>query len=766
MTVDEAIALIEQVLERGRLSKAQEIVFRQSWIGKSYWEIAKESDYDAGHIKDTGATLWRSLSQGLGEKVTKHNIQGVLLRFAQQREQKTNHVANQAVPISSTLHNLPARDFHYLIGRDLELRKVLEQLSFNTPNPCISIEGIGGMGKTTLALAAAFYSLQLPPSPLKDSVLLQPIPPEFDAIIFTSAKPERLTPQGILPRLQPQRRLQDLFRAIARTLNRSDILLMDFDEQVEQIQDSLQRQKTLLILDNLETVEDEQLILAFLYDLPMTVKVILSSCQRSTFPAIRLEPLLEPDGRVLIQQQAQIKGITLTSTDIQTLYACTSGVPAAIVYAVGQVAAGYPIQSAAAQLTLPVGEYAHFYFKSSMTRLQGTLAHHLLMALALFPSGATVTAIADVVGTTTLTDAIDGLAQLQQLSLVRQQDGKYSLLELTREYALAELETHSNFAQPTRDRWVQWYHRFAQEHGGKDAKEWQEYDSLDQEWENLQAVIEWCIANERDQDVQQFWRQVNCYTHTQGYRRNRLTAWNTRLDWANWLIQSAKQQQDWATALEVMLEQGWTLTLLGQPRHLEQAQSLYRDAWNQRHHQTSHFQVELAINWAVLLIQQEQFTQASEWLQKAQELLASPEMDSASRQRSHLQIQYYQGEIAYKLKNYSQAQQLFQQVLTQAEQLNWQRAIFLAREWLADIAIQQQQFLQAQHWLEEGLQVAQANQDECRLAFCQRSFARLESARGNRAIAQRWATTAKQQFERLGMLTEVRETEDFLQTLA
>lgn len=578
MSVDEAIALIEQLLERGRLSRVQEIVFRHSWSGKTYLEIAGQSDYDPGHIKDTGATLWKSLSQVLGEKVTKHNIQGALRRFAQSQQAARDTFPK--VRSTAIAHNLPARDFDDLIGREQELAKVLELLSFNAANPCISIEGLGGMGKTTLALAAAYYSLHLPPSPFKNFAQLQQIPTVFDAIIFTSAKSERLISQGILPRLQPQRRLQDLFRAIARTLNRSDILLLDFDEQVEQIQDSLQRQPTLLILDNFETVEDEQLILAFLYDLPSTVKVILTSRQQSDFATIRLNPLSELDSCLLIQQQAQTKGIALHSTDVHALYARTSGIPAAIVYAVGQVAAGYPIQSAVARLTLPTSEYAHFYFKRSMTQLQGTLAHHLLMALALFPGGATVAAIAAVVGSTNFTDAIEGLAQLQQLSLVRQHEEKYSLLELTREYALAELETHPNFAHAVRARWVRWYHGFAQEHGGKDAKEWQEYEPLEQEWDNLQAVIEWCIANHRDEDVQQFWQQVNCYTHIQGYRRNRLTVWNTRLDWANWLIQAAKQRQDWATALEVMLVQGWTLTLLGEPRHLEQAHILYQDAWN------------------------------------------------------------------------------------------------------------------------------------------------------------------------------------------
>jgi len=40
-----------------------------------------ESDYDHGYIKDVGYELWRSLSQVLGEKVTKNNLHGVLERW-------------------------------------------------------------------------------------------------------------------------------------------------------------------------------------------------------------------------------------------------------------------------------------------------------------------------------------------------------------------------------------------------------------------------------------------------------------------------------------------------------------------------------------------------------------------------------------------------------------------------------------------------------------------------------------------------------------
>lgn len=58
MTVEDAIALVETLLDRKRLTRVQEIVFRQSWYGKTYLEIASDCKYDAGHLKDVGSDLW------------------------------------------------------------------------------------------------------------------------------------------------------------------------------------------------------------------------------------------------------------------------------------------------------------------------------------------------------------------------------------------------------------------------------------------------------------------------------------------------------------------------------------------------------------------------------------------------------------------------------------------------------------------------------------------------------------------------------------
>ena len=81
MTVHEAITIAEIALNYDRLNKVQEIVFRQSWEGRSYIEIAKSAGYEYDYIKDAGTKLWKLLSKALEEKVKKDNLKSVLKRY-------------------------------------------------------------------------------------------------------------------------------------------------------------------------------------------------------------------------------------------------------------------------------------------------------------------------------------------------------------------------------------------------------------------------------------------------------------------------------------------------------------------------------------------------------------------------------------------------------------------------------------------------------------------------------------------------------------
>ncbi len=85
-----------------------------------------------------------------------------------------------------------------------------------------------------------------------------------------------------------------------------------------------------------------------------------------------------------------------------------------------------------------------------------------------------------------------------------------------------------------------------EKHGGKDWKEWQDYQQLEAQWPVLCEVISWCIQQDRYNDVKLFWQYVKCYSYIQGYQGDRQTNWQNRLHWTKWLITTAKQYQDWS----------------------------------------------------------------------------------------------------------------------------------------------------------------------------------------------------------------------------
>ncbi len=87
MTVDEALAIAETLLDGECLNDVQELIFRQCWSGRcSYQEIAQLSKYDDEYIKSVAAKLWKQLSEAFEEKVKKNNLQSVFKRYLQRNQ--------------------------------------------------------------------------------------------------------------------------------------------------------------------------------------------------------------------------------------------------------------------------------------------------------------------------------------------------------------------------------------------------------------------------------------------------------------------------------------------------------------------------------------------------------------------------------------------------------------------------------------------------------------------------------------------------------
>ena len=83
MTEAEALEAVRNAIAPESLSYVQEVVFKQSWTGQLYPEIAKAVGYHPEYIRDVGAQLWRSLSESLDQKVTKKNVRFVLNNLAE-----------------------------------------------------------------------------------------------------------------------------------------------------------------------------------------------------------------------------------------------------------------------------------------------------------------------------------------------------------------------------------------------------------------------------------------------------------------------------------------------------------------------------------------------------------------------------------------------------------------------------------------------------------------------------------------------------------
>lgn len=811
ITFKQVLGLVDELVvakTSKHLSNIEILVLYGTWQGKKYSQIAAENNYTLEYLKnDIGPKLWQLLSQVLEEKVTKANIKAVIQQRIYQEEQrqlkmrglvnedgwlkeeecgdeketvtkqefllnsksasnieKSKPQSKESEPILK--HNLPSRDCSKLVGREREINQLLDFLSWNNPTARISVEGLGGTGKTALILDVVYRCLQ---SSSKNSLWQDSREnlPHFEVVIFISAKTQYFTDCGILPRWRREKNLTDILQTIANIVGAGDIFNGNLEEAFQQIWQNLSKKRTLLIIDSFEIIEERQKVLSFLYELPSTVKTAIASRRKTPFRAIRLGALTQTETLILIQEQANQNGVTLSLDKSLELYHITGGIPAAIIYAIRLLGTGYSIQSIAFQLRNYRGNYCRFYFGDSMQHLKGKPAYEILMALAVFAKPPTKEAIFAVASVSENDAAINALAELQQLSLIVHKQGRYIIEHLTREYALSEMAANPQLVALARNRWVDWYLNFTRKHGAKDWQEWQDYQDLAAEWDNITEVIRWCIDKKRYTDICEIWHNVKCYTYSQGYRRrNRLKYWDTALQWLEWLTNTAQSRQDWLTLTEVIGDRAWKLTLMGQSSYLVAAKELFTQAWELRQHQTVDWQVNLANHIAVWYLQQRQFKKAKEWLKQAEILLDRDQVESSVAARLSINISYYQGEIFYKTGNYQLSQKLFQQIFNQAQTIGWQRAIFLAKDFLADIAIQEGNLHQAQLLLTEGLQVAKNNKDECTQAYTKRSLAHLEQKRGNSNLAYDWAKQAIKAFDKLGMIAELQETQALIQRLS
>jgi WD40 repeat protein len=156
MELDRAEAIVKELLAPKYLNPPQEMVFRAAWQGQSYRDLANEAGYDCDYIKGVGAQIWRMLATATESRVSKGNFRQVLELFGS----RVAPGGSLAKPLGTRIDPVPpqsqidwgeAMDVSAFYGRELE-RSQLDRWIVADRCRLVAILGMGGMGKTTIAI--------------------------------------------------------------------------------------------------------------------------------------------------------------------------------------------------------------------------------------------------------------------------------------------------------------------------------------------------------------------------------------------------------------------------------------------------------------------------------------------------------------------------------------------------------------------------------------------------------------------------------------
>ncbi|MDZ7958116.1 MAG: NB-ARC domain-containing protein [Aulosira sp. DedQUE10] len=158
MTFEQAMLVLDLVLQHKHLSDIQELVLRQSWEGYTYAEMAQSSGYDDDYIRDVGFRLWQTLSKALGESVNKSNIKSVLRRYYARLPQGELEIS--ASVMEQTPKRGPQQDWGEAVDVSIFYGRIAEQATLQqwiVQEKCrlVALLGMGGMGKTALSVKLA-----------------------------------------------------------------------------------------------------------------------------------------------------------------------------------------------------------------------------------------------------------------------------------------------------------------------------------------------------------------------------------------------------------------------------------------------------------------------------------------------------------------------------------------------------------------------------------------------------------------------------------
>jgi tetratricopeptide (TPR) repeat protein len=455
---------------------------------------------------------------------------------------------------SNMLANLPRRP--YFVGRESELSAVLQSLQPNSRTFIIGIEGIGGVGKTALAIELSHRCME-------DDL--------FESVIWISAKESILTLHGIEPIIPEAKSLSDILITIGTSLGNPTIGNLSIQDQIRRAYNLLARRTTLLVLDNFESLsKNEQMgILDFLRRSPITLKILITSRERvAEGQIIRLQGLSFLESNALLEWDAQQKNIQLTTDQNKYLVDLTGGLPLALLWVQGQIAVlGYSVTQVLDKLSLdadiPILQYC---FNHSWNMLRHNNEKRVLFVLALQPDAVSRDALQEITEIDDDDEFETSVSDLLQLTLIEHEAGKdyFSILPLTRKYIRTQFTSDRVFIRQTELKIVQYYLRIISKKSS--YKQWRGYDELLLDRNNILGAAQWCYKSiqkkqtrsgaltKKTRSIAEILIQIGIQFGSVLWQR---AYWYDRLTLAHAALTAAKLLSDWKSVSTIARNISW-----------------------------------------------------------------------------------------------------------------------------------------------------------------------------------------------------------------
>lgn len=289
---------------------------------------------------------------------------GEKLRVYIEREsyKKERSIPIDFYDLDSVPNNLPNEEYDLdggFVGRNKEKNEI-KKLLYSDQDRIITITGAGGVGKTAVALKTAYTILADPEK-------------KYDALIWFSAKETKLTAENGIVDIVPQ--IRTCFKLIKDILNIIDSKTAaiyektDFPQKkyIETLYEFFSSHRYLLIIDNLETIKDEDTI-NFIKDIPRPSQTLITS--RKGLGEIErrysLLELTEKDAVILFRLISKEKNradlLRLPEERVKALVKKVKQYPLLIKWSIGKACLGVDITDAFAEIYSGKSEIAQFVF--------------------------------------------------------------------------------------------------------------------------------------------------------------------------------------------------------------------------------------------------------------------------------------------------------------------------------------------------------------------------------------------------------------------